>query len=631
VAASAIKWNLEAERELWAAICAPRRWFGESGRPGFTHPRSLYWFIQLCWGTRWYFAKRPGQAQWLQERVHKPYLDWLQIHLEHWMEARNLGSTNQYYLQVILPRGFGKTVTATKSAPLWTHLDDPDMSTLFFSATHPLARDVLESVQKVISGRDKDSWFTWLYGNWYDAQRSWTKESCHHKYRVTVNLSEPSFDTSATDIGATGYHHDQHIVDDPIIKNKLRDGGSYMVGVTAACDALFNALKPNGLMLFVLTRYLDNDVSGKHMKDEGIATWSGMRCPNTVMFDRVAMGDGIWHIYFWQAEAEDGRATLPEVYNEQKIAAHKRRDPEDFACQYQNDPGTGEHAPLLEWQLRDCYMDFNEFNFEVGRHALTASIHIDTAFKRKENVGKGDYSAIVVFLHDTRPNGRLYLDTSLLKASNEWRSQDFNTVLVQQVLIPLRKRGVFIKCITDETEGFGKAGVYEAQLRSLLNMTGFQVKLHVLSRAGTKKRQRIRTAAGTWAEGWVRVLLNKHETVMPDGRKVIEWAEPAVWKMLANQMLRVDSVEHDDLADAAADVFVEDPRIWTRPSRMYLGDAPQEGQLPTGPAMGDRWKENERLFGPDLAGQITESEEAASWMGPGHGPDNDWLPPREPV
>lgn len=601
------KWNSDAECAIWRSICAPNSWHASDGVTPTTHPDSLYWFVRKCWGTDAYFARRIGESRWFQDRVHRPYLHWLQFHILAWMRARREGTEDQYFIASIIPRGFGKTVCSTKAASIWMSLADADLSVLLYSAVSNLAKDIHEAIQNILDGSDRNSWFCWLYGNWYDSTRKWKKEESIHKYRVTTNLSEPSFDTSGTDIGATGYHHDVHSVDDPISKNKLREGGNYMTSVHIGVDALYNALKPNGLMMLSLTRYLDDDVAGRHLKVEGVADWTGMKNPNRVMFDRVDFGEGTWHVYFLQAEDESGKAVLPEVYNEAKIAAHKRRDPEDFASQMQNNPGSGEHTPLLEWQLRDCFVDYNDLNFIVP--ALEASVHIDTAFKKKENIGKGDSSAIVVFLHDERPNGLIYLDTDLLRASNEWRSDDFNDVLIKEVLIPLRKRGIRVKCITDETEGMGKAGVYQGQLRSLLSGAGFNIRIHTIPRQGTRKRQRIRTAAGYYVEGYVRIFLHKRKTLAPDGRETLDWVEPPVFRTFMNQMLRIDAVDHDDIADAAADVFVEEPRIWRRPIPVSQNHAAEEGAFPVSPGEDANWSANERVFGKKLVEEMQELEE----------------------
>lgn len=569
------KWNLDAERDLWSAICAPGRWHSNDGATSATHPRSLWWFIHLAWGAEFYFKR--GNPRWLVDesrsglRVHAPYLDWLQTNIIEWKQARTEGHGKRMFLAIILPRAFGKSVTATKCATLWAHLDEPDMSSLICSAVEDLSIDFLRAIQTVISGKDKNSWFCWLYGNWYNPEREWTKRYCHHGFRETTSLSEPSFDTTAVDIGMTGYHHRWHVWDDPISKNKLRDGGAYLDNVHTGFNGSYKALQPDGMLMLVCTRYLDSDVAGEHLLNEGVRTWDGIPCPNTMIFQKHPLGKGAWRVYFWQVEDDlTGRATCPEIMDEERIAQEKGLDAEDFACQYQNDPGSSEHAPLVEKHVRELFMQYKDFKQLVPVDAVT--LHLDTAFKSPDNIRKGDYSVIVPFYHDMRSNGILYLDTDKICASNAWRSEEFSDELIR-VAQQYRRELVVIRCITDEKETGGKEGIYKQNLIATLRGAGLRVpRIEQFNRQGTKKRERIRKSAGLWAEGYVRILLHK------DAHGA--WEIPQNTRMLLNQIMRVDVVKHDDLADAAADVFM--PGVWRRPV-FETNISREEGMSPRSP------------------------------------------------
>jgi len=608
-----VSWNLDAERDLWRAICSPNRWHTSEGT---SHPKSLQHFLERCWGTKFYFESHPEQARWQYEPIHGPFLKWLQTHILTWkVLARRPDVTQQYRVAVILPRDFGKTVCATKSAMVWAHLDEPDMSTLICSATSPLAVDTLEAIGALISGDIKDSWFTWLYGNWRKGGKSWTRESIEHGYRKTAGLNEPSFDTCSVDSGMTGYHHRIHVWDDPIIKNKLREGGVYMQGVHDAVGASYNALQKNGLLLFVLTRYLDDDVAGRAMVNEGVATWSGMECPNTMLFQKIPMGKGSWHVFFWQVEDElTGLPTHPILWDVDKIREAKARDAEDFACQHQNDPGTSERAPLRESQLADMYMDYTDFQFQLQALGLVeaASVHIDTAFKRKETIGKGDDNAIVPWLHDARRNGILYLDTDNLRASNEWREEEFNDELIK-VLLNIRRRGIRIKALTDEVEPGGKAGSYRNRILGLVRASGLRLtdEQFIQFNRTSDKRARIRTGAGHWVEGYVKILLHKDTHG--------HWIIPPVARKLFNQILRVDVAPHDDLADAATDGFAKG--IWVQP-RIQQWGTDNEGDLPRQPGDDELRSFSRPLSMQELYTMMDEQKHINETLGPGHGPDN---------
>lgn len=550
-----VGWNLEAERDLWRAMMAPNGWHGPDGETVSTHPDALWQFVNKGWGAEFYLKDHPEVPQWLYEPIHKKFCQWLQKHILRWKVFAQTGAPGRYHIAAILPRGYGKTVCATKAASIWSHLDEPDMSTLYCSATSDLAKDVLNAVGAVISERDENAWFPWLYGNWRQGGSGWTKDSIVHGRRKAANISEPSFDVAAVDSGMTGYHHRQHWWDDPIIKNKLRDGrDAYMRAVHDAVNASYNAIQTNGLLAFILTRYLDDDVAGRHFREEGISSWEGMECPNMTMFDKIPFGEGVWHVFFYQTEDElTGEPTHPRLWTKTMIAEAKRRDPEDFACQQQNNPGTGERAPLIESQVPHLYMSYHDFMFKD--YAKWATVHIDTAFKRLDTVRTGDDSAIVVWLADATDNGILYLDTDNLRASNEWREEDFNEELVK-VCLNLKRRGFFIRAITDETEPGGKAGTYKNRILGILSGAGIELGADnfIMLNRRVDKKARIRTGAGNWAEGFVRILLWKKDD---------EWTIPPVVRKLVNQIVRVDVSKHDDLADAATDGFI--PQLWKRP------------------------------------------------------------------
>jgi hypothetical protein len=309
-------------------------------------------------------------------------------------------------------------------------------------------------------------------------------------------------------------------------------------------------------MAFVLTRYLDDDVAGRHFKEEGIATWCGMECPHhTAVTEKVEWGQGLWHVFYYATEDPlTGEPTHPGLWTKEAIKQAKARDAEDFACQQQNNPGSGERAPLIEEQVPHLYMSYSDFLWKTP--VKWATVHIDTAFKRPENIRKGDDSAIVVWLADARDNGLMYLDTDLLRASNEWREEDFNRELVK-VCLNLKRRNIWIRAITDETEPGGKAGTYKNRILGVLAGSNIHLgddQFIVLNRR-IEKKARIRTAAGVWAEGYVRCLLWQNNGV---------WNVPQVFRKLVGQIVRIDVTKFDDLADAQTDGFIQ--QLWKRPA-----------------------------------------------------------------
>jgi len=639
-----ITWDLDAERDLWRSICAPNSWFAEDGETVGTHPQSLWYFVTKAWGAEAFLKANPAEPRWLYEPIHRPYLGWWQKHLLAWKTRALSGVPGRTHLASILPRGFGKTVCGTKAASLWTHLDDGNMTTLIQSATEEFSLGVLEAQQTVMAGEDSTSWFCWLYGNWKDGSKAWTKKYTNHGLRTSHNINEPSLDTSSAAIGSTGYHPRQCWWDDPLQKTKLRaERVAYLRGQQEAVNAAFNSVHTNGLIVLNLTRYLDNDIAGEHLRKGGVASWEGMTCPHMATFDQVPFGEGIWHVFFYQTEDEaTGEPTNPQLWDKAMIAQAKHRDAEDFACQQQNNPGSGEHAPLVESQIPWLYMSYPDFRWEVTPQ--WATIHIDTAFKNAQNIGAGDYSAIVVWIKDTKDNGILYLDTDLLRASNTWREEDFNKELVK-VCLALRKRGIYIRAITDEKEPGGKEGTYKNRILGILRTAGFMFSedQFIQFNRTTEKKARIRTAVGHWAEGYVRILLHRDHCDCPPPeydrltnrylpRQCPHFVVPPVVKTLIDQIVRVDVVGHDDIADAMTDGFTK--QCGWMPPAVKPSDPRDEGAIPKRP-----WDEDLKTVGKamsydELNQFLADRDEAASagLMSPGHGWDDDsWSSPREPV
>jgi hypothetical protein len=500
------------------------------------------------------------------------------------------------------------------------------MTTLIASATTGLSEDFLKSIASVMDGTNRDSWFVWLYGNWRAGSQRWkTDEYVKHGYRGTDAISEGSFEITSAEIGMTGYHHRSHWWDDPIYANKLRDNRmAYMRSVHTAFDATYDAVHANGLIALTCTRYLDDDVAGRHMKHEGVATWEGMECPHMYMFDKVPFLQGTWHVFFWQTEDElTGEPTHPLLWTRGKIAEAKLR--ESWSGQQQNNPGSGDKAPLVESQIPYLYMSYPDFAWDVSEPEW-ATIHIDTAFKTENNVRMGDYNAIIVWLKDPRNNGVMYLDTDLIRHSDEWREEDFNRELVK-VCMALRARRIFIRAITDEKEPGGKAGTYKNRILGILRGAGFNMspdQFIQLNRHADKKG-RIRTAAGHWAEGYVRLLLHK------DGSN--NWILPKEVRTLISQIVKVNATQHDDLADAATDGFI--PQLWA-PPMSNPGIPSAEGTAPIQPGDADlKWfsrkltNEEILLMDDDIAEQRRYAE--AGGPVPVGFDDDGYVSPREPV
>jgi hypothetical protein len=108
------------------------------------------------------------------------------------------------------------------------------------------------------------------------------------------------------------------------------------------------------------------------------------------------------------------------------------------------------------------------------------------------------------------------------------------------------------------------------------------------------------------------------------------WQITPSLRKLIGQILRIDVTQHDDLADAQTDGFI--PQLWAPP--MSNPGIPQdEGSVVRRPWDDDlknvgKPPSNEELAAWDLERQELEDNYMHT---PGHGWDDSYLPPREPV
>lgn len=536
-------WPVAAEREFWAAACAPG-----------AHPDSLWWFIRIAWGAEWYL-RGTGEVRWLAPRIHKPFLRWFSNLVLSWKAQRRAGKLGRWVVWIILPRGFGKSVCITKSASVWAQLDEPNMTAYIGSETDPKAQAFLAPIKEVISGRDPYAWFRHLYGNWYDRTRAWSEDRVVHRYRKALGFSEPSFGTYSVTKGITGYHPLWVVLDDPTSKETMSE--STLLAARDSYDSTYPALRTDSMFIGVMTRYAANDCTGHAIEQDGIADWAGM--PST---EYAMTTEGRIHVYFLQGrnpvqttdESPEGVPVLPEVWDEDGLRRYKKRDPINYAAQIMNTPSIGEHMPLDRSQIDQLWIDRDDLP-----PIEYATLHLDCAFSDERRIAEADASVIVTALHDIRDNGLVYIEH--VYRNTLARSNEFITALISR-LLTLRGRGIRVKCITDEKTIGGHAGLWKQTLETAITAAGLRCpEIIILNRGGTKKATRIRAAAGYWAEGYVRLIR---------GAEGIEH--------LVNEMLNIDRAPHDDVSDAAADIWQED--VWRRPHDHRSRD---EGAIPIQP------------------------------------------------
>lgn len=501
-------WDGNSERELWADRCYS----------------DFFTFCDYALG----YGTNP-EFYWWAPRVHKPFCDWLQAHGEAWLARRANPEAGWTRLMVNVVREFGKSMIATKAFPLWLQLHDPDLSCYIGSSTVSRAQGFYEPLQTYLSGDDPHAQFCWLYGVWYDKTRAWTAYELVHAARIAMSRSEPSFSVWGIETGITSTHPDIGIIDDPIDYDLMKKDASWLEKVNSHLQSLTPIFKRNGLFIYVGTRYHNIDPIGEAIHQDGIKTASGLPDPSVTIRD-----DGLWHYYYMPGRDSAGKPTYPENWPEERMKDFERKNSLMYAAQILLDPNTGAHVPLTRKQVESLWI-----NRESLPQKLITSVHLDTAFKSRENTARGDWSVIVVWGHAIDGSGNLYFLEGY--GSNRWRVEDFNDQLII-VLQRLRSRGQWPFVLTDENEIAGKTGTWELTLQNWCHTAKLpSPRVQLFNRQNKKKIARILSAVPFWIEGRVRLVRSA----------------PGV-DNLVDQMLQIGISPHDDWADAAADVFHKD-------------------------------------------------------------------------
>lgn len=553
-------WPLDAERDLWRHYCL----------------ESFYWFAKVAWGIEWYMQKNPNDA-WFSDRVHKPLCDWLQYHVEDWEKGRR--SKRRKKLAVIIPRSFGKTVLVTKALNLWIQLRNPDTAAMIGSEVQTKAEDFLAPITEVMCGNDPYSWFSWLYGNWKDPDRTWTKKRIVHAARRAVAKTEPSFGTWGVDTGITGMHPDVGILDDPLSEEKIRENGTWLNVVNQSVAALRPAFRSDSLFILVCTRYRDNDVAGTFLdpKKEGVRSWTGMPIDDIAL---KVVDNGQWDVYYLRSLDERDESILPEVHPTEQLRQYRKAHPAEFSAQMMNDPASGEHMSITSEQIDELWVEDRDLPSN-----LRYTIHCDTAFKTDETRGKGDESVIQVWAHDARGTGDVYYIEGY--GSNEWREEDFTARFINLVKKYRTKLHPLVAW-TDEII-FDKDLTWIKYLKSEAAADGIRLPRFVpCKRRGKNKEARKHDALAHWVSGHVHLIKNA----------------PGV-EYLVYQALRVGYSKHDDWIDTACDVF--NPEIY-RPFLVGMYDRSPRVTSPGDEVLKERMTNDEarRIYDIEHAEWTTE-------------------------
>jgi hypothetical protein len=504
-------WDSDSERILLAASC-----------------RDNFWrYFQYAWGS---YTSPKARDTWYEPAVHKPMCDWFELHIKEWLSWRAQGIKRQKFLAVLVPREWWKTTIFTQAGSSWLHLQDTELAVGIGSENVTKAGSFLSTIKNIISGNSEHALFPWLYGNWEDPTRTWTNDGIVHAARKSLERKEPSFTTWGVATGLTAGHYDALFFDDPISYEKLEQDAGWFMTVRGHVDSFYPVLQANGLMVWVGTRYHGSDHFGEALDNMGgIKTITGMSPP-----DLQVRPDGVCDMYWMDGEAPDGSSTHPKVWPKWKLERFKRSNRTMYAHQIRNDTTQGDFNIFTREQFDECWVDPKD----VPYNQLWIAIHGDKAFKKPEQMHKGDETTLTVSGHLRDGSGVVYYLEGY--GGNDKRAEWYYDQIVYLVQKWRNQGSRRVIGFTDETEIGGGEGNTELHIKNKFSDARLICPPLYFFRRSTQKDKisRIINAARFWNDGRVKVVRGS-----PGSMK------------LRDQMTNILGNLHDDYADPFADAF----------------------------------------------------------------------------
>ena len=437
--------------------------------------QSLYHFVKIIIG-------HSGQGKIINQTIHKPILDFTQN-----QKVKRKG--------ILMPRGFLKSTTVTKSKPIWDWLRNHEERILIANETFTSAKLFMAFVKQQIEQNELLHYIypeTKLTDDWKKSHR-WSSEELDLPRKGVY--SEPSFSVIGVGGAAQGRHFTKIYLDD-IIGKAARDSDvvrddteRWYHNVKELLDIPDIYRKDASELVVIGTHWGPGDIYSKIMAEDK---------------------DFIWKVI--PAETEEGIPTWPEKYSAEYIKKMKE-SPDDyiiFYTQYQNNPMATDLTDFKrQWlhyfdyyQNEDGetairYIDAEQEPKTVLLSDLEFSGTIDPAFS-EGGMKKTSRTAIVVVGTDKATNTHFIVES--------WAKRISEPEEMYKQVVDFHSK---YRCKRWGMEIFSQQQVYMKGLEHYAGQSGIHVPLMTLPRDTGKnaKDTRIRTLADDFSQN--RVYLHQ--------------------------------------------------------------------------------------------------------------------------
>ena len=456
------------------------------------------------------------------------------------------------------PRMTGKSTCITRGYTIQEICRDPNISILIANERAEVAAGFLSEIKQQFEQNDLlRHLFPEVIPEDFK-KTTWAAEKM--TVRRTTSRAEATVEIIGVGGTVTGRHYDRCVCDDLISQEAAENAraGSWIVmdrvnRWVTRLRALLSTYKPFPFIIFIGTHWFHDDTYYRIEELFGHGEEPTRYLLRTTLSDGRKVSREVYRkgdlAVMKMKGLENGQAVFPKIWSLDALAKLRQENPEDFACQIQNEPSdeavvTFSQRWLRYWQLADANVAVYERD-EGGKRFvhlkdLVKMMVVDPAFTAS---GEGARAALVVVGTDTETHKHLVLEAYATRSE----PRDF----VLDILNKAKQWGVtrvYIESVAQQ-KGFIQFVEQEARRRAQL------VNIEEVKPGGRKKDVRIEGLSVYFKSGQILVnasqldLLEEYRKYRPGARLV-------------------------DLLDALAYC----PETWPRAAGSGTGDARQRSQ-----------------------------------------------------
>lgn len=413
-------------------------------------------------------------------------------------------------VMIFMPPRHGKSDESTQKFPAWVLGKSPELPIIVASYASDLATKFGQATRDLVNGNNYQALFKTRLRDDTQAKSHWmTDDSSNKGGYEAVGIGGP----------ITGKGFKIGIIDDPIKNFEEADSELVRENVHQWYKSTFYTRQEgNAAIIVILTRWHDDDLAGRLIKEEEKAREEG-----ETDYDK-------WEIINYEAIAEydekyrkQGEPLWPSKFNLQRLATiRKTLGPYLWSALYQQNPVTN-----LTQEFRDDWMKSRTWS-EVQSFVLRKYASIDTALGKKRTVrmsqvetkASPDYTGVV----------RNYVDTG-----NNWnikaRRYEINSKGLLDLIFELHKEG--FESIGIEETSYTEA--IEPFLKDEMIKRGQYPNVVPLKHGGTMKESRIRGLIPKYAVGEIYHIVGECEDLEGEERRFPKGAHDDCLDALAYQ------------------------------------------------------------------------------------------------